>query len=637
MLSGYRYPNLYAPRQLRSSVARNRFVMPAMATHFAELDGSVSDSLCDYLEERARGGFGIVVTENIGVHASGRMMARMAMADDDRHLPGLSRLAKVIKCHGAIAIAQINHGGRQTKRRLTGQQLVAPSPIPCPLMQEIPRELGLDEIAMLQDAYADAALRLQEAGFDGTEIHAAHGYLAASFMSAYSNQRTDEFGGSLDNRLRFLTGIVERIRARARDNFLLFVRMSVEEFVPRGIDPEQTILIARQLAARGVDVLSLSVGVYESYNRLTMLSGEPEGPWLERASRVRRATTLPIVGVGRIKRPEAAEAAIAAGQVDFVAIGRGSITNPDFPRATQHSKGPGVVACMSCNICLGRGAAPVMTCPVNPFVGRERALRSVAEDDYRSIDIRGGGFAALTAAWLAARRGARVRLVARENELAGMQSWRGRVPGQAEYRNTCVALVERARTHGVEFVSPDAYDGSPDIVWDVRRWEPVAIPTKTDAPAVTSYEVLRGLRDPLSGRILVAGDDLSSVDAALFLAARGHPVTLRSPARDIGFDAHPGFRGLNKSMLTRRGARIEVEVPLDVLLDGRGFDALVIGRLGPTEEADLSGWRSDFGDAGSAEIDDAYEPGVLTRSVYAAVEFATLNKHAVPAGAGGHP
>ena len=224
--------------------------------------------------------------------------------------------------------------------------------------------------------------------------------------------------------------------------------------------------------------------------------------------------------------------------------------------------------------------------------------------------------------------------MARENELAGMQSWRGRVPGQAEYRNSSVALVERARAQGVEFVSPDAYDGSADVVWDVRRWEPVSIPTKTDVPAVTSYEVLRGLREPLSGRILVAGDDLSSVDAALFLAERGHPVTLRSPARDIGFDAHPGFRVLNQSMLTRRGAGIEVEVPLDVLLDGRGFDALVIGRLGPTEEADLSGWRSDFGDAGSAEIDDAYEPGALTRSVYAAVEFATLNKHACPQGVG---
>ena len=263
MLSRCRYPNLYAPRQLRSSVARNRFVMPAMATHFAELDGSVSEFALRLSGGACARRFWHLITENIGVHVSGRVMARMAMADDDRHLPGLSRLAKVIKRHGAIAIAQINHGGRQTKRRLTGQQLVAPSPIPCPLMQEIPRELGLDEIAMLQDAYADAALRLQEAGFDGTEIHAAHGYLAAAFMSAYSNQRTDEFGGSLDNRLRFLTGIVERIRARARDNFLLFVRMSVEEFVPKGIDPEQTILIARQLAAHGVDMLSLSVGVYE--------------------------------------------------------------------------------------------------------------------------------------------------------------------------------------------------------------------------------------------------------------------------------------------------------------------------------------------------------------------------------------
>lgn len=623
-----RYPNLYSPTQLRSTLVRNRLVLPAMATSFGNLDGTVSDSLCDYLEERAGGGFGIVITENVGVHQTGRTMQRMLMADDDRYLPGLARLARSIKRQGAVAIGQINHGGRQNKSSLIGQQLVAPSAIPCPVMKDMPRALDLEEIAMLQDAYADAALRLQEAGFDGTEIHAAHGYLAASFMSPYSNRRTDEFGGSLENRLRFLKGIIQRVRSRAKDDFLVFVRTSVEEFVSDGLDTEQMVLIAPQLASLDVDVLSLSVGVYESYSRLSMVSGEREGPWMEQAARVRASAPIPVIGVGRIRRPEAAEAAIDAGQVDFVAIGRGSITNPDFPEAFRHSKKPCVVSCMSCNICLGRSGAPQVICPVNPFVGRERVFKTmVVTDNARSVDVLGGGYAALTAAWLAAKCGAKVRLVAHENELAGMQYWRSRVPGQAEHRATCAALIERARAQKVEFVLPTAYTPGSALVWRVRRWEPVVVTAKLNIRVATSYEVLRGLNDQLPKRVLVAGDDLSSVDAALLLAERGHAVTLRSPSRDIAFDAHPGFRSLNRRMLASRGANIEVGVPQDSLFDGRTFDAVVIGRLHPMDEENPDAWQCDFGDIVSAEIADAYEPGALTRSVYAAVELALSSEH----------
>lgn len=630
------YSNVFSPLTLRSKTVRNRLVVPAMVTHFGETDGCVSDSLCDYLEERARGGFGIVVTENLGVHSSGRIIPRMIMVDDDRYVPGLARVAKAIKRHGALAIGQINHCGRQNKSSVTGQPLLAPSAIPCPVMKETPRALAHDEIVMLQEAYANAAVRLQEAGFDGTEIHAAHGYLAASFLSAYSNRRADEYGGSLENRLRFLAGIIDRIRTRVDDDFLLFVRTSVEEFVPGGIDTTQTMLIGLELASRGVDVLSLSVGVYESYKQLTMVSGEPEGPWLKHAAQVRSAVPIPIVGVGRIRRLEAAETAIGTGQVDLVAIGRGSITNPDL---AQHLRSAprGVVSCMSCNVCLGRSAAPGMTCPVNPFVGRERLLCETPTATTARIDILGGGFAALTAAWLAAKRGASVRLVAKAYELGGMQSWRAGVPGQAEYRTSCAALVNRAANEGVRFVRPDEYRGSAaaEEVWRVRRWEPVARPQNGDVPVHTSYEILRGQSGGLPTRLVVVGEDLSSVDAALLLADRGHDVTLRSPARDIAVDAHPGFRVLNRGLLERRGARIEVGAGQEELLNSKGFAALVVGRLQAMDERKSEGWTSDFDAVSEAVLDDAYEPGALTRCVYAAVTFAwTAHMEAATPGGG---
>lgn len=615
------FPHLFTPLQLRAKTARNRLIVPAMATHFAEPDGSAGERLAAYLEARAEGGFGIVVTENIGVHPGGRVMARMLMAEDESRIAGLARLATAIRGHGTLAIGQINHGGRQTSSRLTGQELVAPSAIACPLMREMPRALSADEIPALQAAYVAAAGRLEAAGFDGVEIHAAHGYLAASFLSAYSNRREDAYGGSPENRLRFLAGIVAGIRARCSPDFLLFVRMSVEEFVPDGLVPEDVVVISRQLEALGCDVISLSVGVYESYNQLTMLSGEPEGPWLDRAGVVRRAIGIPVVGVGRIKRPERAEAALAEGKIDLAAIGRGSITDPDYPNRLYRGAGPVAVACMSCNLCLGRSARPEMICPVNPFVGRERDLAPPAPKQGMRLLVQGAGFAALTAAWLAVRRGLDVTLAHGAQPLGGMQAWRSRVPGQAEYAVAVRAVVERARAGGVDIRPGSVAPAGFGLIWRERRLEPARIDAASASKTVvTAYAVLADTAGSIKGRVLVAGDDLAAADAALLLADRGLAVTLRTPTRDIGFDAHPGFRVLNRRLLLERGAQIEVSVadPCDHV---QNFDAVVVGRLDAASSADPQLWHTDWGNPADAQIDDCYEPGALAQAVYRAVEL----------------
>lgn len=609
------FPHLFTSLKVRQTVFRNRMIVPAMATHFAEPDGSVGQSVIDYLEVRAEGGFGAVVTENIGVDAGGRVMARMLMADDDRYVPGLSQLAERIKRHGAVAIGQINHGGRQTISKITGRQPVAPSPIPCPLMREMPRELAIREIHSLQDAYASAAARLQRAGFDGVEIHAAHGYLAAEFLSRYSNHRTDEFGGDLTNRLRFLGGIVDRVRAATNPNFLIFVRISVEEFVPDGLDTDESILIGQRLAAQGVDALSLSVGVYESYNRLTMLSGEPEGPWLPFAKRVKQAIPIPVIGVGRIKQAQMAEDAVANADVDFVALGRASITDPDFPKRIRLPGARTISGCMSCNLCLGRSAKPQMVCPVNPFVGREALVPRTKSVFPRKIAIHGGGVAALTAAWLAALRGHDVELVEEAGDFAGMQGWRSQVPGQAEYADAVKAVTDRAVAAGVELNTVSREDGEGSMRWTVRRYEPTRRSDLNGKAVVSSFDVLKNANIDLPDRVLVIGDDLSAADAALLLAGRGHIVTLRSPAKDIGFDAHPGFRSLNRKLLADYGAKIEVNVPLEKLESGGGFDAVVYGRTPDVAGDRVENWALPYG-AGILMIDDAYEPGALVSGVY---------------------
>jgi 2,4-dienoyl-CoA reductase-like NADH-dependent reductase (Old Yellow Enzyme family) len=613
------FPHLFSPFRLGGQTLRNRMVMPAITTNFAEPDGSVGDRLSDYLRARARGGFGAIITENVGVHATGRVMPRMVMGHEDRYLPGLARLADVIKREGAVAIAQISHAGRQTKSKITGLPLVFPSPIPCPINREMPQALTVDGIQAMEDAFIGAAIRLHRAGFDGVEIHAAHGYLVAAFLSRYSNKRDDLYGGSLDNRLRFLRSVINGIKANVAPDFLVLVRISAEEFVPEGLDVAETVEIGRRLGSMGIDALSVSVGVYESFNKVSMVSGEPEGQWLHVAEAVRRDTAIPIIGVGRIKRGEVAEAALARGQIDLAAFGRAAIADPVLPRKLLAQSSEPIVWCVGCNMCLGRTARPETVCPVNPAVGREAEFAFERTSNPRRVLIRGSSFSALTAAWVAASRGHSVVLEEPGGQLGGMQAWRSLVPGQEEYREAITALAERARQAGAEIRTAAPAADRAAICWVVRRFEPV--PRDVHSALVT-YDILSGRRTIAKALpVTVYGDDLSSAEVAIVLAHAGYQVKLCSPAAGIAVDAHPGFRDVSYRLLNAAGARVDVGVAEVAAADGAVV--LVHGRKRGLAYENEAAWvAAETTGEVDGFLDDAYEPGAMTRGIYAAVELA---------------
>jgi len=614
------FPRLFSPLRLGTRTLQNRMVMPALTTNFAEADGSVGNRLCDYLQARACGGFGTIIVENIGVHPSGRVMPRMVMGHEDRYLPGLAHLAEIIKREGACAIAQINHAGRQTKSRITGLPLVSPSPIPCPVNGEMPEALTIDGIRAMEEAFIDTAVRLHRAGFDGVEIHAAHGYLIAEFLSPYSNKRADLYGGSLDNRMRILRNVVEGIRAKVTPDFLILVRISAEEFVPEGLDVTQAVEIGRTLEKMGVAALSVSVGVYESFNKLSMVSGEPEGQWLHIAAAVRASVEIPVIGVGRIKRGEVAEAALASGQIDLAAFGRAAVADPALPRKLQGASREPVVWCVGCNMCLGRTARPDTICPVNPAVGREARFAFRRSPQPQRITILGSSFSALTAGWIAASCGHLVTIEETDERLGGMQAWRSLVPGQEEYGEGIAALVERARHAGVVFRSSGGEGAGDAIRWAVRRFEPVARDGSKAQRELTSYDVLSGrCRLPKGEPVTVYGDDLSAAEAAIVLGEAGHRVKLCSPAAGIAVDAHPGFRDVSYRKLTALGVEIERKAAAPREVSG----VLVRGRDGGLTHEDAESWvlPREAGNV-AAFIDDAYEPGAMTRGIYAAVELA---------------
>lgn len=614
-----RYPHLFSSLRLGRMLLPDRFAMAPMTTNYAELDGAVTPRLCEYLAARGRGGYSLIVTENMGVHASGRVMPRMVMADEDRHIPGLARLADAIHASGAGAIAQISHCGRQTKSKFTGMPLVAPSAIPCPLNREMPRALALEEIGLMERAFVAAAQRVEAAGFDGVEIHAAHGYLASSFLSAYSNQRTDSYGGSLENRLRFLLNVVDGIRRHS--DLTLTVRISADEFVQHGNTLEQTSVIARALEAHGVSAISVSVGVYESFNTQSMVSGEAEGRWLPLAGEIARALDIPVFGVGRIKRAEVAEAAIARGDCAIPLFGRSAIADAELPLKIRQGRESDILHCVSCNVCLGRAARPETICPANPAVGRDRVFgQAIAAAPQKAlrIAIAGSCLAALTAAWIAAARGHRVSVFETDGCAGGMQQWRGAVPTQQEYAELVAAAQRRAAAAGARFLKRAPAAQEYDRLWSVRRYQPGG------AGSPNCYEVLQGTAKLApQATLLVHGGDLACSEAAVKLAQAGHRVELSTPFADICLDAHPGFRALHRRLLEQFGACVRSNRAAPEPVAGQ---ALIAGPATPPGRKEImqSDWVYPYAGLGRADasIDDVYEPDLMTTGVYAAAELA---------------
>lgn len=614
-----RYPHLFSPVQVGKLALPDRFAMAPMTTNYAALDGGVTPELCDYLAARAAGGFSLIVTENVGVHASGRVMPRMVMGDDDKHIPGLARLAEAIRASGAKSIAQISHCGRQTKSKFTGMPLVAPSAIPCPVNRETPRALAIDEVEDMEQAFIATARRLETAGFDGIEIHGAHGYLVGGFLSAYSNHRTDKYGGTVQNRLRFLLNIVDGIRRHS--DITLTVRISAEEFVADGNTLEQAIVIARALEDHGVSGISVSAGVYESFAVLSMVSGEQEGRWLPLSRAIAREVKIPVFGVGLIKRAAVAEAAIAEGDCAIPLFGRSAIADPELPRKIAEGREADIMPCISCNVCLGRSARPETICPVNPAVGRDRSFAqtlAAAPQEPLRIAIVGSSLAALTAAWIAAARGHRVTVYEPKGRIGGMQQWRGGVPRQDDYAELVAAAQRRATRAGAQFLFRPPEAGEFDRLWAVRRYQPGG------SRSPNCYEVLGGEASlPSNASILIAGGDLASAEAAVKLAQSGHAVELATPLAEICLDAHPGFRVLHRRLMAELGGRISTSAAESK----PGADQIVVAGSSSApglEKSQDSDWSDPYAALASADggIDDAYESGRMTAGVYAAVELA---------------
>lgn len=545
-----RYPHLFAPGKIRECVLRNRIVMPPMATNLGSAFGEVTPELLRYYERRAQGGVGLIIVENAQVDMfQGRSLVAQIAVDSDKFLPGLRALAEVIHAGGARAFLQIQHGGRQcTPSTTDGLQPVAPSPVPCKFLQVTPRALTQEEIRELVEKFARAALRAKVAGFDGVEVHAAHGYLLNEFLSPYTNKRDDEYGGSLENRLRFLLEILGRIRELVGEDFVVGVRLSVEEFVPGGLTLAESQEIARKLEAHGVDYISVSCGIYESVSTIIEPMNFPEGWRANLARGIKEVVSCPVIAVGVIRHPEVAERILAAGDADFVAIGRGLIADPDWVKKVAEGREKEVNYCISCNVgCIGElFANGKVRCAVNPWAGRELYFdeRAKAPEKKRVVVV-GGGPGGMTAALVAARRGHEVHLFEKEEELGGQL----RFAASAPHKDKLLWFVEYLKV-SLEKSGVSVYLESEVTPEDVLALAPQAVIVATGGVPVvpgfsgldpsfacTAWDVLRGKVHLEGKEVTVIGGGVVGCETALFLAEQGNRVTIVEMLPHLAADA----------------------------------------------------------------------------------------------------
>jgi 2,4-dienoyl-CoA reductase-like NADH-dependent reductase (Old Yellow Enzyme family) len=559
------YPHLFAPGEIGGLAIRNRIVQPPMGTGLVE-HGRVSGRDVVFQEERARAGVGLIVTGAAVVHPTSRFPVRIIVeAWDEDGIHALRARVDAVQRHGARIFGQLVHLGRESPGGLTDTVPMAPSAIASPRDPNPPHEMSVAEVRMMVEAFGRSAANFQAAGYDGIEISAGHGYLVAQFLSAASNRRTDGYrGDTLEGRTRLLREIVEDIRLRCGAGYPVGIRLSAEEETPDGltIDDTREIVLALQGSAP-VDYISLTAGMRGAYVKDTAY---PEGFTLGWAALVKQDVDVPVMAAGRIRHPDLAEQALATGQVDFVAIGRGVIADGEWVTKAREGRAGEIRPCIGI-VQDCRAAHGQLGCAVNARAGREAEWGEPRRAPTpKRVVVAGAGPAGLEAARVAAESGHDVVLYEQAEVVGGQLRIAAAGPTRAELLDF-VVYAERELTRlgvDVRVGTPATRDAvladEPDLVVAATGATPLPpeFPFDSGANVVTVWDLLGGKVQKIPARTAVLDDGSGfwhGISAAEFLAERGAAVELLTPARGIGLAIpHESIAGV-LARLGRNGVR----------------------------------------------------------------------------------
>lgn len=543
---------LFSPLKIGSMTVPNRVLFSAHLTNLAE-NNLPSDRLTAYYAERAKGGVGLIITEEQSIHPTDHAYEKLIHAFDERVIPYYRKLTSEVHKYGTKILAQINHNGGQAASFYSRLPVWAPSPIADPMFREVPKEIELSEIREVVEGYARVAEYLKEGGFDGAELQASHSSLLRQFLSPHANRRTDEYGGSVEKRLRLAREIIEAIRAAVGRDFVLGIRLCGDELIDGGVTIRETVQTARLLDQTGLlDYFNTSIGT--ATHTLFMVEGSmhvPPGYQIFVSSALRQITNLPVFGVGRIKDPLQAEQILADGHADMIGMVREQIAEPFFAEKARTGKMETIRLCISCNQeCIGRAGLNLdIGCIENPATGYEQQLGRgtlLKTAHAKKVVIVGAGPAGLECAKVAAQRGHQVIVLEKENEPGGQVQLAVRVPNRAEFGDIIRNLLNELHRLSVEIrtgvtaTAETVLAEQPDTVVICTGAQPLRPPLGgAGQPHVVSvWEVLEGNIPAKVERAAVI-DQLGfhqATSAVEWLAAKGVKIDLLTPALYAGQD-----------------------------------------------------------------------------------------------------
>ncbi len=518
---------LFQPVTIGTLEIKNRIFMPAMHLNMCQ-NFMVTEQLVEFYRRRAAGGAGLISVGYATVDELSGNVGNIG-AHDDKFIPGLGELASAIQSEGAKAAVQLNHAGRYNHSFfLGGKKPIAPSAVPSRLTQETPREMNGTDIAAVQQSFVNAAKRIKTAGFDMVEILAGTGYLISEFLSPLTNKRDDEYGGTLENRMRFGVEIIRNIRAELED-FPLLVRINGNDFMAGGIGREDMTLFAEKLASEGVDGFCINVGWHEAQIP-QIVSKVPRGVFAYMAKEIKNKVDIPVIASHRINDPQTGRKLIGENCCDMVAMGRALIADPDLPLKAQVGDEEKILHCVGC----GQGCfdnlvkMKAVRCLCNPHAGLESTVIPEKTQRAKKVIVAGGGPAGINAALAAAARGHDVTLYEKSMELGGQIKLAGAAPGREEFLVLADDLAKQLKYSEVKIVLNKGVDGplliseDPDVLISATGGQPImpAIEGADLDHVYQAWEVLQNGFVP-GEEVVVIGGGSVGVETALLLAEQG--------------------------------------------------------------------------------------------------------------------
>jgi mycofactocin system FadH/OYE family oxidoreductase 2 len=559
---------LFTSLKIGPITVRNRIVLAAHVTGLGE-NHLPTERLAYYLAERAKGGAGLIISELTSVHPNSLALAQQLGAYDESAVPGFRLVAEMVHENGAKIIGQLAHQGRQCGSLFTRLPVWAPSRVPSPRIREIPHIMTVEEIQEAKEGFVKSASNFQAAGYDGIEIHGAHGYMINQFMSPFTNQRTDAYGGSLENRLRFAIETIDAVRGRIGDKMVLGIRISGDELVPGGLTLNDMQEITRKLEGTGkLDYISVSVGIHESHHIMIGDMSVPLGVIVYLASGIKEVVNLPVLAVLRINDPVQAEQILAEGKADMIGMVRALICDPELPNKAREGGLDDIRKCMADNQeCRRVDTGTAICCTQNPTVGfeKELGLGTIKPGTVKKrVLIIGGGPGGLEAARMAAVRGHQVALFEKSHELGGQVKIASKVQSRAElgectrYLSYQVKKLGVLVKLGVEATAASIVAEKPDVVILATG----STPFMRKIPGIAEGKIeVTNVRDVLEEKVNT-GDNVvifdyplgfwQCCDTAEFLAEKGKKVTVVTALPFVGMSLpNDSFRSTYERLLTK--------------------------------------------------------------------------------------